>query len=104
MIPNAGPAFIRLSDGKVLGSPIPADPEKAAAFAEIPAAALAAPGVVSESEAVAAQAAADAAAQAAATAAAEAAAAAAADSAEPPVPPAPPAGLGDGAVRPGGDR
>ncbi len=103
MIPNASPAFIRLSDGRILGSPTPADPKKAAAFAEIPAAALAAPGEVSEADAVAAQAAADAAADAAAAAAAPAVPDTTAAVDAPVDPPASPADPGDGAVRAGGD-
>lgn len=39
MIPNASPAFIRLSDGVVLGSPEPADPNAAPSVSAIPTAA-----------------------------------------------------------------
>ena len=57
MIPGTSPAFIRLSDGAVLGSPAPADPATAAAVSAIPTAVdLAAARALSE-EAAAQQAA-----------------------------------------------
>ncbi len=111
MIPNGSPAFIRLADGQVLGSPTPADPTKLAAFSDLPGLAKAPPGVVSEEDAVAAQAAADAAAAAAAEAAGSVAddAAGTGASVAPPSDTAtitptepPPVDPGDGAVPRGG--
>ena len=55
MIPNASPAFIRLSDGAVLGSPEPADPNAAPSVSAIPTAAdLAAARVAAKAAATAA--------------------------------------------------
>ncbi len=55
MVPNVNPAFIRMSDGTVLGSPAPADAGTAPAAASIPAAGL---DVVPQAPATAEQAAA----------------------------------------------
>lgn len=116
MIPNASPAFIRLADGRVLGKPTPADATKVAAFSDLPGIAKAPPGVVSEEEAVAAQAAADAEAArpgGAATGGSGAADLARSGATVPPTPAAdgantptdrPPADPGDGAVPTGGVR
>ncbi len=107
MVPNVNPAFIRMSDGTVLGSPAPADAGTAPAAASIPAAGL---DVVPQAPATAEQAAqaeaarirAEADRAAAAQAAAGTGAAGTGDSAgTAPVDPAAPP-VGDGAVGVGG--
>ena len=104
MVPNVNPAFIRMSDGTVLGSPAPADAGTAPAAASIPAAGL---DVVPQAPATAEQAAqAEAArirAEADRAAAAQAAGAAGTGDAAgtAPVDPAAPP-VGDGAVGAGG--